>query len=88
MFIPKTIHRQREHGQGRAQSGRRLDFAASSPAVRGGPALRRPETDDAPNPRLAFDFTSVYLLCVPRFIQDLLAKECCDGRWQLNRCAG
>lgn len=35
---------------GCSQSGRLLDFAASSPAVRDTPALRCPETDDARNP--------------------------------------
>lgn len=35
---------------GCTQSVRLLDFAASSPAVRDGPALRCPETDDARNP--------------------------------------
>lgn len=81
MFIPKTIHRQREHGQGRAQSGRRLDFAASSPAVRDGPALRRPETDDAPNPSWPSTLfkSGIFTLCPQIY---------CDGRWQLNRCAG
>lgn len=35
---------------GRTQSGRLLDFAASSPAIKDRPALRCPETDDARNP--------------------------------------
>lgn len=87
MFIPKTIHRQREqdaHSQG---DGLTLLRPPQPSGTDQRSDVLRPMTHRTPT-GLRLYLSAVYLLCVPRFIQDLLAKECRDGRWQLNRCAG
>lgn len=65
---------------GCTKSVRLLDFAASSPAVRDGPALRCPEADDAGNPNWP---STLFKSCIFTFCLQIYSRSTWQRVWWL-----